>query len=356
MRVPLTVADQLERAALVYPDRGRDRGRTGTRPAAGWARSRTASVAELARAQAAMLDERGIVLPASACAVVSHNSARLFVSYFGVSAFGRVLVPVNFPPQQRGESATSSSTAGRRCCCSTLSSRTTLAASSGKHKIMLGTRDRRRDLPRGREPKPWTNPDEDDTGTINYRAVPLLGPRASKLTHRNLWVNSTTFGWHTSVSDRDTYLHTLPMFHCNGWGMPHALTAMGGRRRSCCARSDGNDILRRIDEHGVTLLCGAPAVGRRGARRRVDVGRTDPGRGGVPRIVVAVPPPPTRTIERVEPELGWEFIQIYGLTETAPLLDDQSGSRRVRRALAGRSGREAGARRRARARGPHHDQ
>jgi acyl-CoA synthetase (AMP-forming)/AMP-acid ligase II len=38
------------------------------------------------------------------------------------------------------------------------------------------------------------------------------------------------------------------------------------------------------------------------------------------RIVVAGAPPPTRTIERVEVELGWEFIQIYGLTETAPLL------------------------------------
>jgi fatty-acyl-CoA synthase len=38
------------------------------------------------------------------------------------------------------------------------------------------------------------------------------------------------------------------------------------------------------------------------------------------RIVVAGAPPPTRTIERVETELGWEMIQIYGLTETAPLL------------------------------------
>jgi acyl-CoA synthetase (AMP-forming)/AMP-acid ligase II len=37
-------------------------------------------------------------------------------------------------------------------------------------------------------------------------------------------------------------------------------------------------------------------------------------------VVVAGAPPPTRTIERVESELGWEFIQIYGLTETAPLL------------------------------------
>jgi len=36
--------------------------------------------------------------------------------------------------------------------------------------------------------------------------------------------------------------------------------------------------------------------------------------------VVAGAPPPTRTIERIETELGWEFVQIYGLTETAPIL------------------------------------
>ena len=37
-------------------------------------------------------------------------------------------------------------------------------------------------------------------------------------------------------------------------------------------------------------------------------------------MVVAGAPPPSKTIERVETELGWEFIQIYGLTETSPLL------------------------------------
>jgi acyl-CoA synthetase (AMP-forming)/AMP-acid ligase II len=38
------------------------------------------------------------------------------------------------------------------------------------------------------------------------------------------------------------------------------------------------------------------------------------------RIIAAGAPPPTRTIERVLDELGWEFIQIYGLTETSPLV------------------------------------
>ena len=83
---------------------------------------------------------------------------------------------------------------------------------------------------------------------------------------------------------------------------------------------DGAEILRRVERHGVTLLCAAPAVVNAVARRRCPTGTGPiPGRDRT-RIVVAGAPPPSRTIERVESELGWEFIQIYGLTETSPLL------------------------------------
>ena len=82
---------------------------------------------------------------------------------------------------------------------------------------------------------------------------------------------------------------------------------------------DGTEILRRIEKHGVTYLCAAPAV----VTAALDGAKTwegeIPGRDRV-RIIVAGAPPPTRTIERVRDELGWEFIQIYGLTETLPLL------------------------------------
>jgi acyl-CoA synthetase (AMP-forming)/AMP-acid ligase II len=111
------------------------------------------------------------------------------------------------------------------------------------------------------------------------------------------------------------------MFHCNGWGMPYAVTAMGCPQ-IVLRKVDGAEILRRIADHGVTLLCGAPAVVAAvldAATRRRARGEEVAGRGRV-RIVVAGAPPPSKVIERVETELGWEFIQIYGLTETAPLL------------------------------------
>ena len=108
------------------------------------------------------------------------------------------------------------------------------------------------------------------------------------------------------------------MFHCNGWGMPYIVTAMGGKH-IVLRKVDGPEILRRIEQHGVTLLCGAPAVVAAVLDAAADWDGPIPGAGTV-RVVVAGAPPPTQTIERVETELGWEFIQIYGLTETAPLL------------------------------------
>jgi acyl-CoA synthetase (AMP-forming)/AMP-acid ligase II len=82
---------------------------------------------------------------------------------------------------------------------------------------------------------------------------------------------------------------------------------------------DGTEILKRVEQHGVTYMCAAPAVVAAALDGAKDWSGEIPGRDSV-RIIVAGAPPPTRTIERVREELGWEFIQIYGLTETAPLL------------------------------------
>ena len=108
------------------------------------------------------------------------------------------------------------------------------------------------------------------------------------------------------------------MFHANGWGHPFTATGMGATH-VVIRQIDGTEILKRIEKHGVTYMCAAPAV----VTACLDAARgwdgQIPGRGTV-RIIVAGAPPPTRTIERVREELGWEFIQIYGLTETSPLL------------------------------------
>jgi fatty-acyl-CoA synthase len=314
MRVPLTVLDYIERAELVYGER------VGVvdepdQPAASLGTLTWSEIGGLARAQAAGLDALGVD-QGERVAIVSHNSARLLTSFFGVSAYGRVLVPINFRlnAEEVGYIVEHS---GATVLLVDPELEGELSRISAKHRFVIGKEADDALLRFDAEPEPWI-PDEDATGTINYTSGTTARPKGVQLTHRSLWVNATTFGWQTGVSDRDVYLWTLPMFHCNGWGMSYAVTGMGGTH-IVLRKVDGDEILRRVEQHGVTMLCGAPAV----VGAILDAAETwdgpIPGRDRV-RMVVAGAPPPTKTIERMETELGWEFIQIYGLTETSPLL------------------------------------
>ncbi|HEY3672398.1 MAG TPA: AMP-binding protein [Acidimicrobiia bacterium] len=333
MKVPLTIADHLERAEAVYgartvmldePDQ----------PAASWGAITAADMGARARAQAAALDALGVG-HGERVAIVSQNSARLLTAFWGVSAHGRVLVPINFRL-----SADEIRYIVGHCGASMLlvdpELDEQLATIDAPHRYVLGAESDEVLYRPDVEPRPWAA-DEDATATINYTSGTTARPKGVQLTHRNLWVNSVTFALHLGVDDRDVYLHTLPMFHCNGWGMTYGVTAMGAQH-VVLRRVDGVEILRRVQRHGVTLMCGAPAV----VNAVLDAAATwdgpIPGYGTV-RIVVAGAPPPTRTIERVESELGWEFNQIYGLTETSPLLtvnrpraeyDDLTPSERAR--------------------------
>src|SRR5581483_6457885 len=94
--------------------------------------------------------------------------------------------------------------------------------------------------------------DENATASINYTSGTTARPKGVQLTHRNCWLNAVTFGLHVALTDRDVYLHTLPTFHCNGWGMPYAVTAMGVRQ-VIIRKIDGEEILKRVEGEGVTL-------------------------------------------------------------------------------------------------------
>jgi fatty-acyl-CoA synthase len=333
MIVPFSVSDFLDRARAVYGER------TGVidepdQPAPSMGDLSYAELARLAARQAAHLDELGVE-PGERVAVVSHNSARLLASFFGVAGSGRVLVPVNFrlrPDEVRyivGHS-------GAKVLYVDPELDQALSTVEAEKRYVLGEDDKLFGTGDA-EPLPW-EPDENATACINYTSGTTARPKGVQITHRNIWVNAVTFALHAGVTDRDVYLHTLPMFHANGWGMPFAMTGLGVPQ-VVLRKVDGAEILRRVERHGVTVMCAAPAV----AAAVLEAAQTwegeIPGRDRV-RIIMAGAPPPTKTVVRVEEELGWEFVQIYGLTETSPLLtinrsrsewDDLSGEERAQK-------------------------
>ncbi len=314
MKVALTVNDFLRRAELLYPDRIAIVDEP-SQPAESWDSITYREMARRANALAAGLDALG-VQPGERVAIVSHNSARLLTALFGVSGSGRVLVPINFRLVAE-EVKYIIAHSGARVLLVDPELEQAMADIECDMKWTIGAVSDATLMRFDTEPVMW-EADEDATATINYTSGTTARPKGVQLTHRNLWLNASIFGWHMGVSDRDVYLHTLPQFHCNGWGMLYAVTGMGAKH-VILRKVDGAEILRRIDEHAVTLMCGAPTV----LNLILDAAATwegsIPGRGRV-RIVVAGAAPPTRTIERCETELGWEFVQIYGLTETTPVV------------------------------------
>ena len=317
MLVPFSVSDFIDRATTVYGER------VGvvdepTQPAPSWGELTYGELGQRAKAIAAHLDTLGIA-PGDRVAMVSHNSARLLAAFFGVSGYGRVLVPVNFRLSVE-EVTYIVGHCGARVLYVDPELEDALKDVECEHKFVIG--DDASLLAPGVEPRPWER-DENATATINYTSGTTARPKGVQITHRNIWVNALTFALHAGLSDRDVYLHTLPMFHANGWGMPFATAGMG-IPQIVLRKVDGAEILRRIERHGVTFMCAAPAVVASVLEAAATWDGPIPGRDKV-RIICAGAPPPTKTILRVQEELGWEFIQIYGLTETSPLLTINRG-------------------------------
>ncbi len=254
MEFPLTIKDFLDRAVTVYPERVAVVDEPD-QPATSLGALTYREVDRLARSQAISLDEMGVP-PGGRVAVLSQNSARLLVSFFGVSCWGRVLVPVNFR-LARPEVDYILEQSGAEVVLVDPELAHLVNPDLRLRTLVFGETDNVL-WSRSGEPRPWSG-DESAAATINYTSGTTSKPKGVVLTHRNLWLNATTFGWHIGLNDDDVYLHTLPMFHANGWGMPYAASAMGVKQ-VVLRKVDGREILRRIEAHGVTLLCGAPAV------------------------------------------------------------------------------------------------
>jgi fatty-acyl-CoA synthase len=321
MRVPLTVADFLARGETAFAQSVAVVDEP-VQPAPPVPASTYRELGARVRAWQAGLDALRVGA-GQRVAVVSHNCTRVLELLLAVPASGRICVPVNF--RLRADEVSyivSHSDASVLLVDPELDD--ALKAVAAPHRFVLGGEAEEQLMRFDTEPRPWAEPDEDATATINYTSGTTARPKGVQLTHRNIWINAVTFALHTRAWERDVYLHTLPMFHCNGWGMPFGLAGLGAEQ-IVLRKVDGAEILQRVAQHGVTLMCGAPAVWHAVLEAAASWDGEIPGRGRV-RLVCAGAPPPRRVIQRVGEELGWEFTQIYGLTETSPLLTFNRGA------------------------------
>jgi fatty-acyl-CoA synthase len=158
-------------------------------------------------------------------------------------------------------------------------------------------------------PDPPPLADEEETLSINYTSGTTGRPKGVMVTHRGSFLNALGEVIEAGLSYDSVYLWTLPMFHCNGWGFPWAVTAVAGRH-VCLRRVEPAAIWELLEREQVTHLCGAPTV----AISLVNDPVARPLGHAVTALLGGAPPSPT-LIERME-SLGFRPMHLYGLTET----------------------------------------
>jgi fatty-acyl-CoA synthase len=159
------------------------------------------------------------------------------------------------------------------------------------------------------DPLPWSVPDELAPIAINYTSGTTGVPKGVIYTHRGAYLNSYAQIIHSRHDENSVYLWTLPMFHCNGWCAPWAVTAIGGTH-VCLREVRGDAIWQQLRQHGITHLNAAPTV--------VSTILNASAAGPLPRpvlITTAGAPPSPTTIAEME-GMGFTVVHVYGLTET----------------------------------------
>ena len=167
-------------------------------------------------------------------------------------------------------------------------------------------------LETGDEGFEWIRPDDEwQAISLSYTSGTTGNPKGVVYHHRGSYLMSmgSISAW--NMPNRLTYLYTVPMFHCNGWGYPWTLAMLHARVifiRNIVVK----EIFELIDEYEVTHFGGAPIVLNMIANAPAEDQKALKNKVYV---MTAGAPPPSSILQKME-SLGFEVMHVYGLTET----------------------------------------
>jgi len=321
MNIPLTPIRFLRYAEQQYPQR--------TAVVCGKERFTYAQFAERVGRLAGALRESG-TRPGDRVAFLSTNCHRLLEAYYGVVEAGAVLLPLNIrlAPQELAYILNDSG-----ACVLFLESQFLELVESFRSKLTTVKTFYSLD----RAPQDgWISAqnfeallssatpyradimqiDENSLAELFYTSGTSAEPKGVMLTHRNIYLHAlnATLALHTD--NESVELHTIPLFHANGWGVAHFLTLLGGKH-VMVKKFDPPEVFRLIEAERVHHCSLVPAMATAlvncPERAKYDL-------SSLKRVTLGGAASSPTLVREVEENLGCACFSGYGLTETAPVL------------------------------------
>ena len=157
--------------------------------------------------------------------------------------------------------------------------------------------------------------DENSVAELFYTSGSTGTPKGVMLSHRTLYLHALGVG--TCYTDPTTMvdLHTIPLFHANGWGHPQAST-MFGVKQVMVRRFEPAAVLNLIQQHRATDMCLVPTMAN-ALLNAPDLNSYD--LSSLRQIMIGGAASSPELIARMETALKCRCVAGYGLTETAPV-------------------------------------
>jgi fatty-acyl-CoA synthase len=305
-RTEVTPVAFLERSAGLVPEH--------TAVVHGERRHTYAALAGRANRLASALRGRGLQHQ-DRVAVLCPNSPAILEAHYGVPAAGGVLVPINIRLHAR-EVADIVAASRPRLVLVDRELRESLSETGLDGIEVVEVHDTGADddpyerLLADGSPEPvesWLA-DEEEPLSINYTSGTTGTPKGAVVTHRGAYLMALGLALECGLRGDSTYLWTLPMFHCNGWCFPWAVTAVAATH-VCLRKVEPGRIWELFEAERVTHFCGAPTVHigivNDPAAHRLEQAVNVPTGGA----------PPTPTLLARMEELNLHPRHLYGLTE-----------------------------------------
>ena len=256
------------------------------------------------------------VRPGDRVAVLAYNSHLLLEAHFGIPLAGAVVVPLN-TRLKVGELAEIIRHSGAQVILHDAAFEETCAA------VAAVLDDDLRCVSGGGQDSPYEamvrdsdafrHPISDELSllAVNYTSGTTGRPKGVMYHHRGAYLQGLAMALHFGLGSDSVFLWTLPMFHCNGWCFPYAVTAAGARH-VCLDKITPTKVWEQIAAHDVTHLDAAPTVlidlaHHAPADRATTAAKIRIGTGGAP--------PSPALLSRLD-DLNVDVTHLYGMTET----------------------------------------